>query len=209
MSVQYDADGRRSVQAEVEVPGTPEQVWQAIATGPGISSWFVPSEVDERVGGKAVSNFGPGMESVGTITAWEPPRRFIVDTPAYGEEEPALPPNGRSKRGTAVRASYASSTAGSPRAMPGTTSSSAIRMAGRPSSASSASMSPASTGVRSCLSRRWASRPNRRNRPGRPLPRRSASKTPPSATAFTPAPARRGLPGRSSGPVNPRRRKIC
>ena len=89
MSVQYDADGRRSVQAEVEVPGTPEQVWQAIATGPGISSWFVPSEVDERVGGKAVSNFGPGMESVGTITAWEPPRRFIVDTPAYGEEEPA------------------------------------------------------------------------------------------------------------------------
>ena len=69
MSVQYDADGRRSVQAEVEVPGTPEQVWQAIATGPGISSWFVPSEVDERVGGKAVSTFGPGMESAGTITA--------------------------------------------------------------------------------------------------------------------------------------------
>ena len=49
MSVQHDADGRRSVQAEVEVPGTPEQVWQAIATGPGISSWFVPSEVDERM----------------------------------------------------------------------------------------------------------------------------------------------------------------
>jgi uncharacterized protein YndB with AHSA1/START domain len=89
MSVQQDADGQRSVQAEVEVAGTPEQVWQAIATGPGISSWFVPSEVEERVGGKAVSNFGPGMESVGTITAWEPPRRFIVGTPAYGEEEPA------------------------------------------------------------------------------------------------------------------------
>jgi hypothetical protein len=27
--------------------------------------------------------------SVGTITTWEPPRRYIVDTPAYGEEEPA------------------------------------------------------------------------------------------------------------------------
>jgi hypothetical protein len=38
MSVQQDADGHRSVQAEVEVVGTPEQVWQAIATGPGISS---------------------------------------------------------------------------------------------------------------------------------------------------------------------------
>jgi hypothetical protein len=35
--------GRRWVQVEVEVPGTPEEVWQAIATGPGISSWFVPT----------------------------------------------------------------------------------------------------------------------------------------------------------------------
>ena len=51
MSVQKDGSGKRWVQAEVEVPGTPEEVWRAIATGPGISSWFVPSEVDEREGG--------------------------------------------------------------------------------------------------------------------------------------------------------------
>ena len=50
MSVKKDASGRRSVQVEVEVPGTPEEVWQAIATGPGISSWFVPTEVEERDG---------------------------------------------------------------------------------------------------------------------------------------------------------------
>jgi uncharacterized protein YndB with AHSA1/START domain len=82
MPVKKDASGRRSVQAEVEVPGTPEEVWQAIATGPGISSWFVPSEVDGRVGGTAVSHFGPGnsMDSAGTITTWEPPRRFVVET---------------------------------------------------------------------------------------------------------------------------------
>jgi hypothetical protein len=43
MSVKIDPSGRRSVQVEVEVPGTPEQVWQAIATGPGVSSWFVPT----------------------------------------------------------------------------------------------------------------------------------------------------------------------
>ena len=42
MSVKKEASGRRSVQVEIEVPGTPEEVWQAIATGPGISSWFVP-----------------------------------------------------------------------------------------------------------------------------------------------------------------------
>lgn len=82
MPVKKDASGRRSVEASVEVPGTPEEVWQAIATGPGISSWFVPSEVEEREGGRAVSHFAPGdgMDSVGTVTAWQPPDRFVVDT---------------------------------------------------------------------------------------------------------------------------------
>jgi uncharacterized protein YndB with AHSA1/START domain len=82
MPVKKDPSGRRSVEAEAEVPGTPEQVWNAIATGPGISSWFVPSEVDGRAGGSAVSHFGPGnsMDSVGTIKAWDPPRSFVVET---------------------------------------------------------------------------------------------------------------------------------
>ena len=64
MSVKKEASGRRSIQVEVEVPGTPEEVWQAIATGPGISSWFVPTEIEER-DGKPVAvthDFGPGME---------------------------------------------------------------------------------------------------------------------------------------------------
>jgi uncharacterized protein YndB with AHSA1/START domain len=82
MPVKKDASSRRSVEAEVEVSGTPEEVWQAIATGPGISSWFVPSEVEPREGGTAVSHFGPGnsMDSVGVIRTWEPPRRFVVET---------------------------------------------------------------------------------------------------------------------------------
>jgi uncharacterized protein YndB with AHSA1/START domain len=82
MPVKKDASGRRSVEAEVEVPGTPEEVWQAIATGPGISSWFVPSEVEEREGGKAVSHFAPddSMDSAGKITTWSPPHRFVVET---------------------------------------------------------------------------------------------------------------------------------
>jgi uncharacterized protein YndB with AHSA1/START domain len=82
MPVKKDATGRRSVEAEVEVPGTPEEVWKAIATGPGISSWFVPSEVEERQGGKAVAHFAPddSMDSVGTITEWAPPHRFVVET---------------------------------------------------------------------------------------------------------------------------------
>lgn len=92
MSVQKDESGRKFVQAEVEVHGTPEQVWEAIATGPGISSWFVPSEVEEREGGAAVSHFGPGnsMDSVGTISKWNPPHSFVVDTPAHEGEAPPV-----------------------------------------------------------------------------------------------------------------------
>lgn len=82
MPVKKDASGRRSVEVSVEVPGTPEAVWQAIATGPGISSWFVPSEVEEREGGRAVSHFSPDgtMDSAGTVIAWQPPRRFVVES---------------------------------------------------------------------------------------------------------------------------------
>jgi uncharacterized protein YndB with AHSA1/START domain len=80
MPVQKDSSGGRFVQAETEAPGTPEEVWQAIATGPGISSWFVPSEVEERAGGVTTSHFGPGMDSLATITAWEPPHRFVAES---------------------------------------------------------------------------------------------------------------------------------
>jgi uncharacterized protein YndB with AHSA1/START domain len=79
MSVKKEASGRRSVQVEVEVPGTPEEVWQAIATGPGISSWFVPTRSEERQGGQQVCTFGPGMDSPSTITLWKPLERFIAE----------------------------------------------------------------------------------------------------------------------------------
>jgi uncharacterized protein YndB with AHSA1/START domain len=90
MSVKKEASGRRSVQVEVEVPGTPEEVWQAIATGPGISSWFVPTEFEER-DGKPVAvklNFGPGMESRSEVTAWDPPRMFAAQGEGWGGSPP-------------------------------------------------------------------------------------------------------------------------
>lgn len=84
MPVKKDQHGRRYVEAEVEVPGSPEEVWQAIATGKGISSWFVPTTSDGRVGGKTISSFGPGMDAVGTIREWNPPHRFVAEA----EERP-------------------------------------------------------------------------------------------------------------------------
>ena len=90
MPVEKTPDGRRSVHAEAIVPGTPEQVWQAIATGPGISSWFVPSEVEECEGGTTVSHFGAGnsMDAVAKITEWSPPHRFAAES----NDDPSLGP---------------------------------------------------------------------------------------------------------------------
>jgi uncharacterized protein YndB with AHSA1/START domain len=74
-------DDARSIELEIEVVGTPEEVWEAIATGPGISSWYVPHTVEEREGGTAVASFGPGpeMQIPGRVAAWEPPRRVVFD----------------------------------------------------------------------------------------------------------------------------------
>jgi uncharacterized protein YndB with AHSA1/START domain len=92
MSVKKEASGRRSVQIEVEVPGTPEEVWQVIATGPGISSWFVPAEFEER-DGKPIAmtlSFGPGMESRSVVTAWDPPRMFAKESDGWMPGSPPI-----------------------------------------------------------------------------------------------------------------------
>lgn len=70
---------RREIRLAIEVPGTPEEVWEAIATGPGISSWYVPHTVEEREGGAATASFGPGpeMQVEGRVQAWEPPHRIV------------------------------------------------------------------------------------------------------------------------------------
>ena len=90
MSVKKEASGRRSVQVEVEVTGTPEEVWQAIASGPGISSWFVPTELEEKDGQPiaVMSNFGPGMASRALVTAWDPPRTFSAQGEGWGGSPP-------------------------------------------------------------------------------------------------------------------------
>lgn len=59
-----------------QVPASPDQVWAAIATGPGIDSWFMGrSEVHPGAGGTVSTVFGdyaPELE----ITGWDPPHRF-------------------------------------------------------------------------------------------------------------------------------------
>jgi uncharacterized protein YndB with AHSA1/START domain len=76
----------RFVSREVEVPGTPEEVWDAIATGPGISAWFMPAEVEGRLGGTAVFHPGGMEEGAATVTGWDPPARFAYEEPWFGTE---------------------------------------------------------------------------------------------------------------------------
>jgi uncharacterized protein YndB with AHSA1/START domain len=59
---------------EAVVGATPEQVWEAIATGPGISSWFVGrTQID---GDAVLTDFGDGWMPAGTVTSRVPPRHF-------------------------------------------------------------------------------------------------------------------------------------
>ena len=74
----------------IEVPGTPEQVWEAIATGHGIETWFVPAEIEGRVGGKVRLDMGTGMADAGVVTGWDPPHRFAYDEQWEGEVEGTL-----------------------------------------------------------------------------------------------------------------------
>ena len=55
-----------AIRKEVALEATPEQVWEAIATGPGLATWFMAMELDP---------------ADGTVTTWEPGRHLAVRTP--------------------------------------------------------------------------------------------------------------------------------
>ena len=82
---QHEASEPRAIDLDIEVPGTPEEVWEAVASGPGITAWFVPARVDGRLGGTCELDFGPGVGvETARITAWEPPRRLVAEVAAEG-----------------------------------------------------------------------------------------------------------------------------
>lgn len=94
MPLKRDDSGRRWVEMEVLVPGSLEQVWQAIATGPGMSAWFTTTQVEERVGG-AISfdlgdeNSGADVTS-GKVTAWDPPNRIAYEEYGWSGDAPPI-----------------------------------------------------------------------------------------------------------------------
>ncbi|MEU7884396.1 SRPBCC domain-containing protein [Microbispora bryophytorum] len=61
---------------EVELDATPEQVWEAIATGPGVDSWFMGrTEIEPAEGGRGRFTMFGNSEGT-TVTGYEPGKRF-------------------------------------------------------------------------------------------------------------------------------------
>ena len=70
---------------DLEVEATPEQVWEAIATGPGLGSWFLgESEIEPRQGGTWKWTFAGSTVDESTVSTWDPPHRFVTS----GNETP-------------------------------------------------------------------------------------------------------------------------
>ena len=68
------------VEHTYEVAATPEQVWDAIATADGISSWMVPTRLDPQIGGEVSFDLG-GFTSTGVVTDYTPNVRFAYEEP--------------------------------------------------------------------------------------------------------------------------------
>jgi uncharacterized protein YndB with AHSA1/START domain len=70
------------IELEAILPASPEEVWDAIATGPGIDSWFMGrNEVEPREGGAAAMDTG-GHRAEAVVTAYDPGKRFATRTAA-------------------------------------------------------------------------------------------------------------------------------
>jgi uncharacterized protein YndB with AHSA1/START domain len=69
------------VERQVAVDAAVAQVWEAIATGEGVDSWFMGrTEVEPGEGGAVRTEFGD-LELPSRVTAWQPPVRFAHRTP--------------------------------------------------------------------------------------------------------------------------------
>jgi uncharacterized protein YndB with AHSA1/START domain len=83
----------RKIDLSVEVTGTPEQVWAAIATGPGVTAWMQPTEIEPKPGGRYAYELGGERNDTGTVAAYEPPTRFATEGVRWTPQgDPAAPP---------------------------------------------------------------------------------------------------------------------
>ena len=65
------------VRDEITVDATPDEVWEAIASGPGVDSWLMGrTEIDSASKTSTFNMFGEVSSS--SITVWEPGHRYAT-----------------------------------------------------------------------------------------------------------------------------------
>jgi uncharacterized protein YndB with AHSA1/START domain len=91
---------------DLEVDATPEQVWEAISTGPGLGSWFLGDiEVEPREGGTWKWSFGDWTDE-STVSTWDPPNRLVTsgnESPDGTKHQFDYAVEGREGGGSAIR----------------------------------------------------------------------------------------------------------
>jgi uncharacterized protein YndB with AHSA1/START domain len=73
------------VRKEIEVEATPEEVWEAVTTGPGLDSWFMGTNEVQPGEGGTVRMTLPAWTLESTVTVWDPPNRLVTQT-SEGED---------------------------------------------------------------------------------------------------------------------------
>ncbi|ADD39930.1 SRPBCC family protein [Stackebrandtia nassauensis] len=70
-------EGKR-LEKEIELDASVDEVWEAVSTGQGFATWFVPHDIKTDENGVPVvaeGDFGSGNTDQGRLLEWEPKRR--------------------------------------------------------------------------------------------------------------------------------------
>jgi len=79
VTVTRTAAPEKRLDFEVTVPATVEQVWEALSTSKGLSTWLFPNAVvDLRPGGDWIVKFPGGSTGGGTIIAFVPQQKLEI-----------------------------------------------------------------------------------------------------------------------------------
>ena len=76
---------KKRLEKEIALDASPEQVWHAVSTAEGFSTWFVPHYSDDD--GNIVGDFGSGNESTGVLVEQDPGRRIVFASENDGAQE--------------------------------------------------------------------------------------------------------------------------
>ena len=148
MSVKIEPSGRRSMEIELEVAGTPEAGLAGHCDRTRRFLMVCPDRLrDARWEGRFVDvHFGPGMEPRSDITAWDPPRMYATTAESFMPGSPPIASEWSVEAREGGGASFALSRVSSRAPTSGTASWKPRRVALPPSSRSCSSISHTSAG---------------------------------------------------------------